>query len=169
MWWDESSGLSRITAIADSRAAFEKKKHEWVPFTELTVKLFAIPLRCRELEKSRDTQRGGVWTNPYHVTQIGIAFAGYCFEALTIIALVEKCMGSLATMGSATLPEPEMTANFVEAMADRHPKTHTRTDTQSFQFLIFGFWPETKSPWLAELSYWKGDQDEKGISRLLRR
>ena len=52
VWWDESSGLSRITAIADSRAAFEKKKHEWVSLAELTMKLFAIRLRCHELRHS---------------------------------------------------------------------------------------------------------------------
>jgi hypothetical protein len=27
-------------------------------------------------------------------TEIGIAFAGYCFEALSIISIVQKCLGS---------------------------------------------------------------------------
>jgi hypothetical protein len=156
IWWDQSDGLRRITAIADSRAAVENNENEWVPLTELTIKLFSIQLRCHDLDAGLDPQRGGAWTNPYHVTEVGIAFAGYCFEALSIIAIVQKCLGSLVTEGSAFTPYPEKIFNFVSAIADRYLKTHTNPDRQSVQFLVFGFSPNTSSPWLGELRYRKG-------------
>ena len=56
-WWDESDGLKRITAIADARAAVEKTKGVWEPLSDRTVKLFAIDVRCHELENGLDTNR----------------------------------------------------------------------------------------------------------------
>lgn len=158
VWWDESDGLRRVTAIADSRAAVERQggQNDWDPLTELTVKLFAIQLRCHELDVSLDPQLAGAWTKPYHVTEIGIAFAGYCFEALSIISIVQKCFGSLVTDGSASRPEPERVFKFIEAVADRYFKTHKRPEHQTVQFIVFGYSPDTSTPWLGELRYRKG-------------
>jgi hypothetical protein len=41
-WLDESYGRSRLTAIADARAAYKDEKDEWKPLTETTTKLFAL-------------------------------------------------------------------------------------------------------------------------------
>jgi hypothetical protein len=155
-WWDESDGLQRITAIADARAAVEKKKNEWEPLSDLTLKLFAIEVRCHELERGLDTCRGGSWTKPYYVTQIGISFAGYCFEALTIIAIISRYLASLATAGAPTKPQPNDIAKFISEIVARYFKTHNQTAHQTVQFLIFGFAPDTNLPWLAELDYRKG-------------
>lgn len=157
-WWDESDGSKRITAIADSRAAVEKEKHEWDPLTELTVKLFSVQLRCHVLDDCLDRAHGGAWINPYFKTSIGIAFAGYCFEALSIISIVQKCLGGLVTDGTQSFPQPEKTFKFVSAVADRYFKTHRNSKVQSVQFLIFGFSPDTNSPWLGELRYSEGSK-----------
>lgn len=162
-WWDESDGLRRITAIADSRAAVEKDDGEWEPLSELTVKLFAIQLRCHEFPNGLDTQRGGAWTNPYYVTEVGIAFAGYCFEALTIIAIIDKYLGSLATVGSPSLPEPKSIVGFISAIVELYLKQHRNPAMQTVQFLIFGFTPDAGSPWLAELAYRKGTKTKGAL------
>jgi hypothetical protein len=157
-WWDESDGLKRITAIADARAAVEKTKGVWEPLSDRTVKLFAIDVRCHELENGLDTNRGGAWVNPYYVTQIGIAFAGYCFEALTIVAIVSRYLASLSTEGAPAKPQPNDIARFIAEIVARYLKSHKETEHQSVQVLIFGFAPDTNLPWLAELKYRKGEK-----------
>jgi len=157
-WWDESDGLKRITAIADARAAVEKTKGLWEPLSDRTVKLFAIDVRCHELENSLDTDRGGAWVNPYYVTQIGIAFAGYCFEALTIIAIVSRYLASLSTEGGPSKPEPKDIARFISEIVARYLKSHKEPKQQSVQFLVFGFAPDTNQPWLAEVRYRQGEK-----------
>ena len=155
-WWDESDGLKRITAIADARAAVEKTKGLWEPLSDRTVKLFAVDVRCHELENGLDTNRGGAWVNPYYETQIGIAFAGYCFEALTIIAIVSRYLASLSTEGTQSKPQPQDIARFISEIVARYLNSHKEPEHQSVQYLVFGFAPGTNRPWLAELKYRKG-------------
>jgi hypothetical protein len=130
-WWDESDGLKRITAIADARAAVEETNGLWEPLSDRTVKLFAIDVRCHELENGLDTNRGGAWVTPYHVTQIGIAFAGYCFEALTIIAIVSRYLASLSTEGIQSKPQPQDVFRFISEIVSRYLKSHKEPERQS--------------------------------------
>jgi hypothetical protein len=103
-----------------------------------------------------DTSRGGSWTDPYYVTQIGIAFAGYCFEALTVVAIVSRYLASLATEGPPSMPQPSDIARFIAEIVARYLKSHNEPAHQTVQFLVFGFTPDTDRPWSAELKYRKG-------------
>jgi hypothetical protein len=156
VWWDQSDGLKRITAIADSRAAAEKPNGGWEPLSDHTIKLFAIDVRCHEMDGGLDIMRGGAWTNPYYSTQIGIAFAGYCFEALTIIAIVSRYLASLSTERARSTPEPRAIAKFISEIIERYLKSHKNPAQQTVQFLVFGISVIENQPWLAELRYSKG-------------
>ena len=155
---DESDGLKRITAIADARAAVEKSKGLWEPLSDRTVKLFAVDVRCHNIENGLDTSCGGAWVNPYYKTQIGIAFAGYCFEALTIIAIVSRYLASLATEGAQSRPQGQSIARFISEIVSRYLESHKRPEHQSVQFLVFGFEPGTDRAWLSEIKYSKGNK-----------
>src|SRR5208282_5914209 len=103
-WLDDSYGRSRITAVADARVCTESAGR-WVPLNDTTSKLFRIPVACcAEFDCS-----SGTWVNPYYTTELGLGFAGYCLEAMSIVALYRQVVERLAVVdpeGTAR-PKPE--------------------------------------------------------------
>src|SRR5262245_37154093 len=117
-WFDRSFGRNRITAIADARAA-RKVNERWVPLAETTVKLFKADVKCHAMTDQNFSVEGP-WTNPYYRTEIGIGFAGYCFEALSIIALLSQCLEQLAFDGNdRPRPGPDGIVNFAKEIVVR--------------------------------------------------
>lgn len=150
-WFDQSFGRKRITAIADSRAA-KKINGIWSPLQETTLKIYKISVACHQLD-SLDTSTGS-WTAPYFQTQIGICFAGYCFEALTIIGLFSRCVEQLVVDGTdQPVPEPKKIAGLLCEVTKRYFADHKDTGQQDVEFLMFGFAHSDGEPWVAKVTH----------------
>jgi hypothetical protein len=147
-WVDDSYGRNRITAVADSRAA-DLRNDEWHPQSDQTVKLFRISVQCHRLDDlDRDT---GSWRTPYYRTEVGIGFAGYCFEAMTIITLFIRAMDQLVSQADEPRPHPDAMARILTRIVTDYFAGHTNREAQHVQFLLFGFWAE--QPWIARVGY----------------
>lgn len=165
-WLDESYGRKRITAIADSRAAI-KVGGQWKPLQETTQKIFRVRVACH-LMGSFDTSVGS-WNNPYIMTNIGIAFAGFCFEALTIINLFTRCVEQLVVDGTTeSMPEPQRIVNLLREITQRYFHGHSAHDQQDVAFLVFGFSLPDQEPWAGKVthSYAEGARLEEWESPL---
>lgn len=148
-WLDDSYSRRRITAIADSRAA-TKKNEEWVPLNEVTTKLYRLRVTCYRMS-GLDTMNG-TWVEPYYTTEIGIGFAGYCFEAMSIIALYQRCVEQLVAVGD-DLPKPESDKliQMLTEIATRWFNGHQSANEREVQFLLFGFSPVDGEPWAGKV------------------
>ena len=150
-WVDDSYGRNRITAVANSRAA-DLRNDEWHPRSDQTVKLFRIPVQCHRLDDlDRDT---GSSRTPYYLAEVGIGFAGYCFEAMTIITLFIRAMEQLVSQADEPRPDPDAMACVLTRIATDYFAGHTNREAQHVQFLFFGFCAE--QPWIARVGYVPG-------------
>ncbi|MEW5424174.1 hypothetical protein HNS03_19835 [Amorphus sp. 3PC139-8] len=119
------------------------------------MKLFRVRIRCHSLDEF-DVHTGS-WSSPYYETEIGIGYAGFCFEALTVIALITRALEDLAaTEGGTPKPEPEGIARLVVAVVDRYFKQHKRAETQSIELFLFGFSAIDLTPWLWKIVHKSG-------------
>lgn len=145
-WLDESYSRRRITAIADARAAVQDGTGNWTPLSDTTTKLFRMSVKCHSMESF--CTEVATWVEPYFQTEVGIGFAGYCFEALTVIALLSRALEQLVdTNGTNSRPEPQGIANLAREIMERYFKGHTNSAQHAVQLLIFGFCPSTSEPW----------------------
>jgi hypothetical protein len=103
-WLDRSLSMERITAVADSRISQQLTDRSWVQMQNETIKLFRVPVRCYSME-SFDCPTG-TWRTPYFETELGLAFAGDCTEALSIANSFMRAVSQLVVDGS-TRPNPE--------------------------------------------------------------
>lgn len=150
-WLDESNGRKRITAIADSRAS-KKVSGQWKPLQQTTQKIFRVRAASYRLDNF-DTSLGA-WRDPYAVSEIGVAFAGYCFEALTIINLFTRCVEQLVVDApTESMPEPPLIANLLREITGRYFKGHTDPDQQDVEFLVFGFSLLDQQPWMGKVTH----------------
>jgi len=151
-WLDESYGRKRVTAIADSRAAVQDAYGRWTPLSDMTTKLHKGRIRCYELSALNTID--GIWVSPYYETEIGIAYSGYCFEAISIIALYQRCLEQLVADGDAKpLPNPaELTSMLVE-ITKRWYQSPGNGKRSPVDFLLFGFDPADATPWAAKAAY----------------
>jgi len=150
-WFDRSFGRSRITAVADARAAY-KRANSWLPLAETTVKLFKADIKCHAIVDLDPLT--GVWKQPFYRTEIGIGFAGFCFEGLSIIALLSRCLEQLVIDGEdRPAPGPGGIINFAKEIIARYFKDHSVPAQQTVEFIIFGFGPETGEPWVGIITH----------------
>jgi hypothetical protein len=91
------------------------------------------------------------WRHTYYQTELGIGFAGYCFEAMTIIALFIRAMEQLVSEADEPRPEPNAIANVLAAVIRGYFADHANPITQRVHFLLFGFTAER--PWIAQVGY----------------
>lgn len=153
-WFDESYGLNRIAALADTRATSCDTDGLVTVHNETTMKLFRIRISCHSLAGL--DLRTGAWTDPYYSTEIGIGFSGYCFEGLTIIALASRCLEHLVASEGPAKPIPNALGitNVLKEVVSRFFETHTSPSSQWVDFLVFGFHSEIESkPWLYQISH----------------
>lgn len=136
--------------MADTRSA-EFRSGDWHPRSEQTVKLFRIPVRCHRLD-DLDAATGS-WRNPYYRTELGIGFAGYCFEAMTIITLFARAMEQLVSRNGEPRPDPGGMSEMLKRIVSDYFAGHTNREAQRVQFLLFGF---AGRPWIARVSYSPG-------------
>ena len=147
-WLDDSYGRSRITAVADTRAAVCKNGN-WHPLSDQTIKLFRVPVSCHRLD-DLDPGTGG-WRTPYFRAEVAIGFAGYCFEAMTIIALFSRVMEQLVSQAGEPRPEPDAMARILECIVTNYFASHTERKMHSVHFLLFSF--SAGRPWIAQVSH----------------
>jgi hypothetical protein len=157
-WLDYSFGRARITAIADTRACLRLATGAYQPLSETTTKLFRLRVHCHDLASlDPDT---GTWARPYYTTQIGLGFAGYCFEALSIIALVRQTLEELVTEGGRPRPTAQGLVELIAEVTKRFFENHTNPDEQEVDFLVFGYASGDRKPWLRQVSHRGG----KGVT-----
>jgi hypothetical protein len=121
----------------------------------MTVKLFRVPVKCHYLvDLDPDT---GTWREPYYQTEIAIGFAGYCFEAMTIIILFCRAMEQLVSIDPEAHPLPERNriSAVLEKITNDYFTGHSNPQTQRVEFLLFGFSSE-QVPWVAVIRYVSG-------------
>jgi hypothetical protein len=149
-WLDDSYGRRRVTAIADSRAATKDENDKWIPANEVTTKLYRLRVTCYPMS-GLDTMNG-TWVNPYYSTEIGIGFSGHCFEAMSIIALYQRCVEQLVAVGDVlTKPEPAKLIQVLIEITKRWFSGHRIPDDRDVEFLLFGFSPVDGEPWAGKV------------------
>jgi len=149
-WLDNSYSRSRITAIADARASVRLSPTVTQAVNDNTTKLFKTIVNCYEL--SGLNMATGSWDNPYFSTEIGLGYAGSCYEAMSIIALFQRCASQLVSDAvPASKPRPDGIATMLVEIAARWFSTHVCADDVTVTFLLFGFSPLDGKPWAAEI------------------
>lgn len=155
-WLDTSYSRRRVTAIADSRAAIKNDSGNWTPLNDVTTKLFKTRVNCYRLSGLDPTT--GVWSDPYYATDIGIGFAGHCFEAMSTIALYQRCVDQLvADSDRDPRPDPIKLAHILVAIASRWFRDHRSVNGHEVAFLLFGFSPLDGEPWAAQVEHSRGN------------
>lgn len=161
-WLDQSLARNRITAVADSRIS-HKVNGAWAPLQEETIKLFRIPILCHSM--SSLDYGTGTWRDPYFSTEVGLGFAGDCFEALSILNAYERAVAQLVVDGDGQpLPEPQRLYCMLREVMRSWLRTYKREGAE-VQFLLFGYAPQDGLPWAGrikwpEVSGLDGDQFE---------
>ncbi|KGX47781.1 hypothetical protein Y600_5939 [Burkholderia pseudomallei MSHR3709] len=108
-------------------------------------------MHCHELA-CLDTVTGS-WRSPYFSTELGIGFSGACFEAMSIIALFQRCVGQLVDEGGVqSRPSPDGLANMLITITERWFKQHRYSNGMKVEFLLFGFSPLDGSPWVKQIT-----------------
>jgi hypothetical protein len=145
-WLNTAHGRWRITAIADSRASIGA-----TAVTDDTVKLMPIAVKCHETSSfSAEFER---FINPYFETELGIGYSGDCFSAFNIVAHFSRAMAQLASDKKGDLPTSAGIAEALKALIDAFfSSAAENTKTSTVQFLLFGYEPDTRQPWVAELT-----------------
>jgi hypothetical protein len=151
-WLDDSYTKSRITAIADARVSIESAG-KWVPLNDTTSKLFRIPVACfTEFDCSL-----GTWVNPYYTTELGLGFAGYCLEAMSIAALYRQVVERLVVDDPEGVarprPEPRLLVELLLEITRRYFAKHS--SGSPVEFLLFGYSSEGE-PWVAQIEKKRG-------------
>lgn len=162
-WLDKSFGRTRITALADTRSA-ELRGTVWYPRSEQTLKLFRIRIECHRLS-DLDSNGTGDWRKPYFKGELGIGFAGYCFEAMTIIALFSRAMEQLVSEGDDPRPTPDGMTRILGHITQKYFVDHTNKQAQHVQFLLFGYTDE--EPWIAKLGFGSNGPTGPGLTSLV--
>lgn len=154
-WLDSSYNRRRITAISDARASSSPTKTQIDRLNDNTTKLFRTVVNCYDLD-NLDLETGA-WKNPYFSTEIGLGFAGSCYEAMSIIALYQRCVSQLvADSKPASRATPKGLVNILLAIAQKWFCTHAWAEEVAVTFLLFGFSPLDGLPWAAEIRHAKG-------------
>lgn len=153
-WLDNAYGVRSVAALADARAS-EKTGGRWHTHSDSTIKLFAVEVRCFHMDSLSPGL--GAHIDPYYVTTIGIGFAGHCFEALTVIAHLQRAFGALSSLGvEEPLPTAEGLLNVAGEIARRYLVDHGFGAKRSLELLLFG-WDSPDLPWAGKLVWSRRD------------
>lgn len=155
-WLDESHGMMRLAAVADSRASRRTDTGDRETVTEATPKLFALPVRCHHLDSLE--MGTGAWRRPYYETNVGVGYTGNCFESLAVIAHIQRCFSQLSALEDDPLPEPQGLLDLASALLDRFMAEHTDRAKLTVRLLMFG-WSAERRPWMAKLGWEEGARD----------
>ena len=148
-WLDQSLSRARITAIADSRISQRLDDGTWEPLQEETIKLFRVPVKCYSMD-TLDLATG-VWKDPYFETELGLAFAGDCMEALSIANSFIRAVSQLVVDGPGR-PRPESCKLFQMLNdAGTHWLSSYERPMANVQFLLFGYSDVDATPWAGRL------------------
>lgn len=151
-WLNESYGRTRITAIADARASFQRPDGSYEIISDATSKLLRLRVRCHHLNALN--HETGAWLGPYYETEIAIGFCGQILEAWSIITLFAQSLEQLvAPNGGAAKPDDELLAGLLAEICQRFFHQHGRPVEQRVEFLMFGYSPTDRTPWLWSVSH----------------
>lgn len=147
---EESFGVPRITALADTRASFRRTDGSFKTVSDTTTKLFALPVRCYPLDAI--TPVVGAWTDPYFETTLGLGFAGSCLEALTVIAHISRSLSALvAPNGDQPVPTRDGLFNLIAELCEAYFRSHSGDGDPLVLLLVFGF--ERERPWIGKITW----------------
>lgn len=157
-WLDESYGVRSLSALADARAS-SKVNGVWKVHSDATIKLFAIEVRCFKVDSI--IHGLGNHIDPYFETTIGVGFAGHCFEALTVIAHIQRAMNLLCSADIGyPRPEPDGLLNLAKTIAERYLIDHQFGAARDLEVVLFG-WAGPNDPWIGKLVW---DKQSKVMS-----
>jgi hypothetical protein len=148
-WLDKSLSRERIAAVADSRISEQTSKDVWRPLHEETIKLFRVPVRCYSMDTF--DCRTGSWNAPYFETEVGVAFAGDCFEAISVLNAFGRAAAQLVVDGEdRPCPSPNGLYGLLKEAGDKWLSAYKRP-TAKVQFLLLGYSAEDGAPWVGKL------------------
>lgn len=165
-WLDQSLSRERITAVADSRIS-TKVNGAWIPLQEQTIKLFAIAVRCFSIGSL--CLETGTWRRPYFETELGLALAGDLFQTQSIVNAFARVASQLVADGDLRpVPSAHGMLRLLKQVADNWLASYKQS-MPDVQLLLFGYSPESGSPWAARLKFPQvsgpdGDQFEEPMS-----
>jgi|GEM_PF-4311881 len=137
-----------------------------MPLQEETIKLFRVPVRCYAM--SNLDLHTGTYKDPYFKTDLGLAFAGDCFQAQSIVNAFLRAVSQLVVVGDGQ-PRPSATGlvRLLREIAQNWLSTY-RLAVPDIQLLLFGYSPQNSLPWAARLKWPQvigpnGDQFEEPL------
>jgi hypothetical protein len=151
-WLDRSLSKERITAVADSRISRQLDDGSWVPMQNETIKLFRVPVRCYSMNDLDCAT--GTWRNPYFETELGLAFAGDCMEALSIANSFIRAVSQLVVDGpTRPRPEPSKLYQMLKDAGTHWLSSYAGSKLAQVHFLLFGYSDVDAHPWAARLMW----------------
>lgn len=136
---DRSDGSSRITALSDSRSSRELGGQRYTISDDLT-KIFRVRLSCHEIWGFDAVT--GAFKDPYYTTELGLCFAGYCLEAMTVVSQFTKCVERLvdaAESGAQPLPNPDRLLVLLRDLCSEFFRAHAFPKEQDLELILFGY------------------------------
>lgn len=150
-WLDRSQSIERVVGLADGRASTPRDQTMFDHYVDATPKLFRVPIRCFEFEIEPGT---GLLGSPYYESEIGIGFAGQCFEAMSVIALAQQCLATLVDkVGTGSRPLHAGIVDLVRELSDRFFKTHRHPDRQNIDLIVYGYCPTSGEPMASHITH----------------
>ncbi len=140
-WKDATFGYDRIVVLADSLITVEPVPNVVQPMANRAVKIMKITARCFR------QQDLGIAPNPMAVPwfsfEVGLAYTGYCLEALYIAELARRCFDNL--FKDERIPAPPSLYDLSEMLAGiakAYFSGHAESTQQIVTFFMFGHCPQ---------------------------
>ena len=147
---DRSFSTPRLTALADTRASIPRTDGSRKVVSDTTVKLFAIPLRCYEMDSL--TPNIGSWNDPYFETLIGLGFSGSCFEGLTVVSHLTQSLSALIGLnGDRPQPCKDGIVHLIAKITEAYFAAHSGDGEPILRIIAFGF--DDARPWVGNISW----------------
>lgn len=150
---DRSDGRSRITALSDSRAS-RVLNGQWHTITDDLTKIFRVRLACHALQ-SFDTSTGA-FRDAYYATDLGLCFAGYCLEAMTVVSQFIKCVERLVDAsdnGAQPIPNPDRLLVLLRDLCSEFFRTHAFPKEQDLELILYGYTDDGVA-WAGKVSHY---------------
>lgn len=150
---DSSDGKSRITALSDSRASRDIGGKRCTISDDLT-KIFRVRLACHELRAFDATT--GAFKDAYYTTELGLCFAGYCLEAMTVVSQFTKCVERLvdaAESGTQPIPDPDRLLVLLRDLCSEFFRAHAFPKEQDLELVLFGY-TDAGAAWAGKVNHY---------------
>ena len=119
--------------------------------TDMTVKLFRVTVS--DTMKTTSIARSGSGASHMRNAKVGMGFAGYCFEAMAIIALFSRAMGAdPRQIRIDRCRGPRTSLRSLSKLSVSFSPGHHNREAQRVDLMLFGF--ANEEPWIARVAHY---------------